>query len=77
MTKFKLIHDGPALLVRNNKTSIQVHLVYVEGILFLFHKESDKYVLKYFQSSANANIPLTPIIKLSHLIVRPNAAGEC
>lgn len=73
MTKYKLLHEGTATLIRN-KTSSQVHLVLVEGLLFLFHREGDKYVLKYFQTGTNE--PLAPVIKLPHSIVRVNAAGK-
>lgn len=79
MTSYKLLHEGTASLIRTNKPSIQVHLVLVEGVLFLFQREGEKYILKFFQSGTNANTtnePLSPIIRLSHLIVRPNAAGK-
>lgn len=51
-----------------------MHLLLLDGVLLFFHKEGEKYILKYFQLASNDL--LAPIIKLSHLIVRPNAASK-
>lgn len=62
-------------LRRGNKAVVPVHVLLLEEAVIILHKEGDKFLLKFFQSGSSAQPqPLSPIIKMSTLLVRNNAA---
>ncbi|XP_045464464.1 rho guanine nucleotide exchange factor 11 isoform X6 [Harmonia axyridis] len=74
LTKYKLVREGPMHLRRPNKSTVLVHVLLMEEVVVILHKEGDKYVLKNFQSGTSGQTnPLSPIIKISTLLVRINA----
>ncbi|XP_044751624.1 rho guanine nucleotide exchange factor 12 isoform X2 [Coccinella septempunctata] len=74
LTKYKLVREGPMHLRRPNKSSVLVHVLLMEEVVVILHKEGDKYVLKNFHSGTSGQTnPLSPIIKISTLLVRINA----
>ena len=64
-------------LRRGNKAIVPVHVLLLEEAVVILHKEGDRFLLKFFQSGSSAQPqPLSPIIKMSTLLVRNNAACE-
>ncbi|KAL1517182.1 hypothetical protein ABEB36_000980 [Hypothenemus hampei] len=74
LTRYKLILEGSLQLRRPNKAPVQVHVLLMEEMVVILQKESDKFLLKFFQSGASTQMaPLSPIIKMNTLLVRENA----
>jgi hypothetical protein len=62
-------------LRRGNKAAVPVHVLLLEEAIVILHKEGDRFLLKFFQSGSSTQPqPLSPIIKMSTLLVRNNAA---
>ncbi|XP_008190770.2 rho guanine nucleotide exchange factor 11 isoform X1 [Tribolium castaneum] len=75
LTQYKLIREGNMHLRRGNKPMVPVHVLLLEEAVVILHKEGDKFFLKFFQSGSSAQPqPLSPLIKMSTLLVRNNAA---
>ncbi|XP_063911076.1 rho guanine nucleotide exchange factor 11 isoform X3 [Zophobas morio] len=75
LTRYKLIREGNMQLRRGNKAIVPVHVLLLEEAVVILHKEGDRFLLKFFQSGSSAQPqPLSPIIKMSTLLVRNNAA---
>lgn len=75
LTQYKLIKEGHMHLRRGNKAMVPVHILLLEEVVVILHKEGDKFFLKFFQSGSSAQpTPLSPVIKISTLLVRNNAA---
>ncbi|XP_050312480.1 rho guanine nucleotide exchange factor 11 [Anthonomus grandis grandis] len=72
LTKYKLVKEGSLMLRRTNKAPVPVHVLLMEEMVVILQKESDKYILKFFQSVAPMPL-LSPIIKMNTLLVRENA----
>lgn len=49
----------------------------MEEIVVILQKESEKFILKFFQTGTPSQPPLSPIIKMNTLLVRENAVCEC
>lgn len=46
----------------------------MEEMVVIFQKESEKFILKFFQSGSSTPMaPLSPIIKMNTLLARENA----
>ncbi|CAG9761205.1 unnamed protein product [Ceutorhynchus assimilis] len=74
LTRYKLILEGSLQLRRPNKAPVQVHVLLMEEMVVILQKENEKFLLKFFQSGAPTQMaPLSPIIKMSTLLVRENA----
>ncbi|XP_049818465.1 rho guanine nucleotide exchange factor 12 isoform X2 [Aethina tumida] len=74
LTKYTLIMEGSMQLRRPNKANVPIHVLLMEEAVFLLQREGDRYLLKFFQSGFGSNTqPLSPHIKTSLLLVRPNA----
>ncbi|KAL3284890.1 hypothetical protein HHI36_019026 [Cryptolaemus montrouzieri] len=74
LTKYRLVREGPMHLRRPNKGSALVHVLLMEEVVVILHKEGDRFLLKNFQSGTPGQTnPLSPIIKISTLLVRINA----
>jgi hypothetical protein len=54
----------------NRQKLIDVHVLLLEEVIVLLQKQDEKYVLKYY------NATLSPVIKVSTVLVRPNAVGK-
>ncbi|XP_068892581.1 rho guanine nucleotide exchange factor 1 isoform X5 [Tenebrio molitor] len=75
LTRYKLIREGNMQLRRGNKAAVPVHVLLLEEAIVILHKEGDRFLLKFFQSGSSTQPqPLSPIIKMSTLLVRNNAA---
>ena len=71
LTKQKLIYEGVLnWRMSNLKKLIDVHVLLLEEVIVLLQKQDEKYVLKYYNST------LSPVIKVSTVLVRPNAVGK-
>lgn len=74
LTKFKLVLEGDMQFRRPNKAIVPVHILLLDEAVIILHRENDRYSLKFFQSGSQAQPqPFSPIIKMSTLLVRPNA----
>ncbi|XP_071053113.1 rho guanine nucleotide exchange factor 11 isoform X2 [Onthophagus taurus] len=76
LTNYNYVYDGPVHLKRQNKAHLQVHMVLLEEFVVLLQRDSERYLLKFFQNGKPGQPPLAPIIKMSTLLVRTNAAFE-
>lgn len=74
LTRYNLIYEGTVQLKRQNKGLLNVHMVLLEEVVILLQKENERFLLKFFQSGITGQQPLAPIIKMSTLLVRTNAA---
>ncbi|CAG9824246.1 unnamed protein product [Phaedon cochleariae] len=75
LSKYRLILEGSMHLRRPNKPIVPVHILLLEEIVVILHREGEKFHLKFFQSGSTTNtMPLAPIIKMSTLLVRTNAS---
>ncbi|XP_054285231.1 rho guanine nucleotide exchange factor 12 [Macrosteles quadrilineatus] len=71
LTRHRLIHEGPLnWRIANRPKPIDLHVLLLEDIIILLQKQDDKYVLKYYSST------LSPVIRVSTVIVRPNAVDK-
>ncbi|XP_060520310.1 rho guanine nucleotide exchange factor 11 isoform X2 [Cylas formicarius] len=74
LTRYQLILEGSMQLRRPNKAPVPVHILLLEEMVVVLHRENDKFLLKFFQSGSPAQpLPLSPIIKMNTLLVRNNA----
>lgn len=74
LTKFKLILEGDMQFRRPNKAIVPVHILLLDEAVIILHRENERYSLKFFQSGSQTQThPFSPIIKMSTLLVRPNA----
>ncbi|XP_066148059.1 rho guanine nucleotide exchange factor 12 isoform X2 [Euwallacea fornicatus] len=73
LTRYKLVLEGGLQLRRPNKPPVQVHVLLMEEIVVILQKESDRFILKFFQTGSAAQPPLSPIIKMNTLLARENA----
>lgn len=72
--RYKLILEGSLHLRRPNKAPVQVHILLMEEMVVILQKESEKFILKFFQSGSPTQMaPYSPIIKMNTLLVRENA----
>lgn len=76
LTRYSLIYEGSIQLKRQNKGLLNVHMVLLEEVVILLQKEGERFLLKFFQSGIPGQQLLAPIIKMSNLLVRTNAACE-
>lgn len=78
LSRYKLLHEGTVQLKRQNKGLLHIHMVLLEEIVILLQKEGDRFLLKFFQSGMTTPNPqssvISPVIKMSTLLVRTNAA---
>lgn len=86
LTKHTLLYDGILTMKLGKTKTVDLHVLLLEDCVMLLQKQDDKYLLKYHMtnslgvSAANqANMGkacFAPIIKVSNLLIRPNATGE-
>lgn len=75
----KLIYEGSLnWRIGNRQKLIDIHVLLLHDVIILLQKQDEKYVLKFY----NVNTPsggapaLSPIVKVSSVLVRDNAVGE-
>ncbi|KAJ9587091.1 hypothetical protein L9F63_028338, partial [Diploptera punctata] len=83
LTKHRLIYEGSLnWRIGNRQKLIDLHVLLLDDVIILLQKQDEKYVLKFYNmntttggsSSGGERAPtLSPIIKVSTVLVRPNA----
>ncbi|XP_014478297.1 PREDICTED: rho guanine nucleotide exchange factor 12 isoform X2 [Dinoponera quadriceps] len=87
ITKRKLIYEGPlqwrrtepnrSMPNRSVPKPVDLHVVLLDDTIFFLHRQDDKYLLKFINTTNQAgNAVLSPIVKLSTVLVRHNAAEK-
>ncbi|XP_077272585.1 rho guanine nucleotide exchange factor 2 isoform X2 [Temnothorax americanus] len=87
ITKRKLIYEGPlqwrrtepnrSMPNRSVPKLVDLHVVLLDDTIFFLHRQDDKYLLKFINTTNQAgNSVLSPIVKLSTVLVRHNAAEK-
>lgn len=88
ITKRKLIYEGPlqwrrtepnrSMPNRSVPKPVDLHVVLLDDIIIFLHRQDDKYLLKFIINTTNqaGNSVLSPIVKLSTVLVRHNAAEK-
>lgn len=87
ITKRKLIYEGPlqwrraepnrSMPNRSVPKPVDLHVVLLDDIIIFLHRQDDKYLLKFINTTNQAgNAVLSPIVKLSTVLVRHNAAEK-
>jgi hypothetical protein len=77
VTKHRLIHEGPlGWRVSNRQKVIDLHVLLLDDAIILLQKQDEKYILKFNMNTASGSPTHSPIIKMSTILVRPNAVGE-
>ncbi|XP_012059743.1 PREDICTED: rho guanine nucleotide exchange factor 11 [Atta cephalotes] len=87
ITKRKLIYEGPlqwrrtepnrSIPNRSVPKPVDLHVVLLDDTIFFLHRQDDKYLLKFINTTNQAgNSVLSPIVKLSTVLVRHNAAEK-
>ncbi|XP_032676783.1 uncharacterized protein LOC116846699 isoform X4 [Odontomachus brunneus] len=87
ITKRKLIYEGPlqwrrtepnrSMPNRSVSKPVDLHVVLLDDTIFFLHRQDDKYLLKFINTTNQAgNSVLSPIVKLSTVLVRVNAAEK-
>jgi len=81
LTKHRLVHEG-ALNWRtgNRSKQIDLHVLLLEELIILLSRQDDRFLLKFHSLNTpgvgERTPPLSPIIKVSTVLVRPNAVGK-
>ncbi|KAF7394079.1 hypothetical protein HZH68_010898 [Vespula germanica] len=78
ITKRKLIYEGPLQWRRteqNRAKPVDLHVVLLDDTIFFLHRQDEKYLLKFINTS-QANSVLSPIVKVSTVLVRHNAVDK-
>ncbi|XP_011700224.1 PREDICTED: rho guanine nucleotide exchange factor 1-like isoform X2 [Wasmannia auropunctata] len=87
ITKRKLIYEGPlqwrrtepnrSMPNRSVPKPVDLHVVLLDDTILFLHRQDDKYLLKFINTTNQAgNSVLSPIVKLSTVLVRHNAAEK-
>ncbi|CAL7948277.1 unnamed protein product [Xylocopa violacea] len=78
ITKHKLIYEGPLQWRRteqNRAKPVDLHVVLLDDTILLLHRQDEKYLLKFINTN-QANSVLSPIVKVSTVLVRHNAVDK-
>ncbi|XP_069677128.1 rho guanine nucleotide exchange factor 12 isoform X3 [Periplaneta americana] len=82
LTKHRLIYEGSLnWRIGNRQKLIDLHVLLLDDVIILLQKQDEKYVLKFYNmntaSGGGERSPtLSPIIKVSTVLVRPNAVDK-
>nr|CAD7452502.1 unnamed protein product [Timema tahoe] len=82
LTKHRLIHEGPLnWRIGNRQKLIDLHVLLLEDVIILLQKQDEKFVLKFYNmNTAGGGVErsptLSPIIKVSTVLVRHNAVDK-
>lgn len=75
----KLIYEGSLnWRIGNRQKLIDIHVLLLHDVIILLQKQDEKYVLKFYNvNNPSGGAPtLSPIVKVSSVLVRDNAVGE-
>lgn len=76
ITKRTLIHEGPLQWrIVNRPKPVDLHVVLLDDTILLLHRGDEKYLLK-FMNTNQVNSVLSPIVKVSTVLVRNNAVDK-
>ncbi|XP_075211643.1 rho guanine nucleotide exchange factor 2 isoform X3 [Lycorma delicatula] len=71
LTKHRLIHEGALVWrIANRPKPIDIHVLLLEDVIILLQKQDEKFILKFYSTT------LSPVIKVSTVLVRPNAVDN-
>ncbi|XP_049802572.1 rho guanine nucleotide exchange factor 12-like isoform X3 [Schistocerca nitens] len=81
LTKHKLIYEGPLnWRISNRQKLIDLHVLLLDDVIILLQKQDEKYCLKFYNtitSGSSERMPtLSPVIKVSTVLVRHNAVDQ-
>lgn len=77
ITKRRLIYEGPLQCKIVKLKPVDLHVVLLDDTIFLLNRQDDKYQLKFINTNTNqANSVLSPIVKVSAVLVRHNATDK-
>nr|XP_018910906.1 PREDICTED: rho guanine nucleotide exchange factor 11 isoform X3 [Bemisia tabaci] len=76
LTKHRLIHEGVLnwRIGGNRQKVIELHVVLLEDMIILLQRQDEKFVLKFHNTNSGGY--LSPVIKVSHVLVRHNAVDK-
>lgn len=81
--KHRLIYEGSLnWRIGNRQKLIDLHVLLLKDVIILLQKQDEKYILKFYNintasgGGGERSPTLSPIIKLSTVLVRHNAVGE-
>ncbi|XP_043278903.1 rho guanine nucleotide exchange factor 11 isoform X2 [Venturia canescens] len=76
ITKRKLLFEGPLQWrMVNRPKPVDLHVVLLDDTIFLLHRQDDKYLLKFINTN-QMNSVLSPIVRVSTVLVRNNAVDK-
>lgn len=76
ITKRKLIYEGPLQWrVVNRAKPVDLHVVLLDDTILLLHRQDEKYLLKFINTN-QVNSVLSPVVKVSTVLVRHNAVDK-
>ncbi|XP_034949191.1 rho guanine nucleotide exchange factor 12 isoform X2 [Chelonus insularis] len=76
ITKRTLIYEGPLQWrIVNRPKPVDLHVVLLDDTILLLHRQEEKYLLK-FMNTNQVNSVLSPIVKVSTVLVRNNAVDK-
>lgn len=76
ITKRKLIYEGPLQWrVVNRPKPVDLHVVLLDDLILLLHRQDEKYLLKFINTN-QVNSVLSPVVKVSTVLVRHNAVDK-
>ncbi|XP_023714771.1 rho guanine nucleotide exchange factor 12 isoform X5 [Cryptotermes secundus] len=82
LTKHQLIYEGSLnWRIGNRQKLIDLHVLLLDDVIILLQKQDEKYVLKFYNvntvgGGGDRSPTLSPIIKVSTVLVRHNAVDE-
>lgn len=77
ITKRRLIFEGPLQCKIVKLKPVDLHVVLLDDTIFLLNRQDDRYQLKFINTNTNqANSVLSPIVKVSAVLVRHNATDK-
>lgn len=72
LTKHKLVHEGSLnWRIANRQKALDIHVLLLDDAIILLQKQDEKFILKFYSQSL-----LSPVIKVSTVLVRHNAVGR-
>lgn len=76
LTKRTLIYEGSLQLrIVNRPKLVDLYVVLLDDTILLLHRQEEKYLLK-FMNTNQSNSVLSPIVKISTVLVRNNAVDK-
>ncbi|XP_031788329.1 rho guanine nucleotide exchange factor 12 isoform X2 [Nasonia vitripennis] len=77
ITKRRLIYEGPLQWrVVAKAKPVDLHVVLLDDTILLLHRQDEKYALKFINQTNQSNAVLSPIVRVSTVLVRHNAVDK-